>query len=253
MRSYTESGPNGMKILRVQRRGQGARRVDLARDLDRLVHQGGRRGDVVVNPVQLGRLGRQQRCPARRSLGSDRLQRLVEQGEQVLVHSAGVGHHRDADGGADQAVVVAEGSRRGCGPLEGRARVGHPRRLGLRAAQRQQEPAAQGLVGLLAELERLERPRVDLDRVLVGELLHVLRAGPLGVVDRRGEVAARRSGQEVVGELAEALGGVAPRRSPPAPGRSARAAPSAAPGSAPRRGCRGPARGRTSSARRPGR
>ena len=85
------------------------------------------------------------------------------------------------------------------------ARVRDAGGLGLGPAEREQEAAAQRLVGLVHQLEHLEGAPVDVDRVLVGELLHVLLPGALGVVDRLGEVAARGRLEEVVGELAEPL------------------------------------------------
>jgi len=47
-------------------------------------------------------------------------------------------------------------------------------------------------------LEYLEGAPVDIDRVLVGELVHVLLARPLRVVDRLGEIAAGGGLEEVV-------------------------------------------------------
>ena len=66
-----------------------------------------------------------------------------------------------------------------------------------------------GLIGLIHQLEHLERPPVDVDGVLICELLHVLLAGTLCVVDRLGQVAARSGLEEVMGELAQSLVDVA--------------------------------------------
>ena len=197
--------PGRNEDLARQGRRQGGRRIDLPGDLDRLVDQSLRLADVVVHPVHLGGLRAEQCGPSRGSLRPDPLQGLVEQGEQLLVEPTGVAQQRDADGGADQAVGVVQPPRRLGRPLERGAGIRHPGGLGLGAPEGEQEAAAQRLVGLLHQLEHLEGPVVDLDRVLVGELLHVLGAGALCVVDRLGEVAAWGRFEEVMGELAEAL------------------------------------------------
>ena len=207
-RSFGASGPNGMKIVPVEGRGQRRGRVHLARDPDRLVDQAARLSEG-VDPVELLRLGAQKRRAGRGPLGADRLERLVDQAEQALVDLPGGAHHRDADRRADQAVGVAQGARRLGGPAEGAAGVGDaaPRSPRPRpaASSRLVRRASSGCVG---QLEHLERALVDLGRLLVGELVHRLRAGALGVVDRLGRVAARRRGEEVVCELAEAVIGI---------------------------------------------
>ena len=235
----------------MQRRGQGLRRVHLAGDLDRLLHQR-RRQALGVLPVELLGLGAEQRRASGARLGPDRLQRLVDQADQALVGLPGLAQHRDPDRGADQPVGVAEGPRRLRGPAEGLARSGDLRRARLGAPHRQRQAQAPPLVGLVLQLEHLEGALVQLGGLLVGELFHRLLAGALGVLDRLGRVAAGRGGEEVVGELAEA-GWDRRRTAPPARAPSSGAASRAAPGSPPRRACRGPARARTRSARRRGR
>jgi hypothetical protein len=127
----------------------------------------------------------------------------------VLVQPARVAHHRHADRRPDQAVGGVQPAGGIGGPLESRAGIGHAGRLGLGPAQREQQAAAQGFVGLVHQLEHLARPPVDVDRVLVGELLHVLLPGALRVVDRLREIAAGRGLEEVVSQLAEAVVDVA--------------------------------------------
>ena len=112
----------------------------------------GRLGEVVVDPVHLRRLGAEQGRAPRGPLRADPLQRLVEQGEQLLVEAAGVAHHRDPDRGPDQAVGVVEAPGRLGGPLEGlaarppRGRTSPPRRrargAGCSAAPRRARPSA---------------------------------------------------------------------------------------------------------------
>ena len=92
-------------------------------------------------------------------------------------------------------------ARRGDGGLEGGARR---RAAGarLRGAEAEQQARAARDVDI-HPLERIERAREQLGGLLVGERVERAVGGPLGVVDRLGDVAARRGGEEVVGELGQ--------------------------------------------------
>ena len=158
-----------------------------------------------VDPVELRREPAEQLRAQRRVSLTDRGERLLEQRDERLVDDAGLRQQADPEHRAGELLRALEPAGECRRALERRPSLPRLRGPPLSEAEvEQQLEAALGLAGAV-ELERLERPRVEVRRVLVREALGGAGRRPGRVVD--GSLGVHRApGLEVVvGDVPEPL------------------------------------------------
>ena len=174
---------------------QAARIADLAGELDRFAAELGA-AFARLREAQLDRQpGNEPRAQCRLVV-ADRVERLLEQGDELVVDDAArhLARHPVAERRGGEQLGGAESARRVGRPSEGLLRLQRVARLGLRVAAGEQQPARQrGVGGRL--VERLDGQLVEPRRLFVREHAGRALGGALGVLDRlrRRRVAAARA------------------------------------------------------------
>ena len=204
----------------------------------------------VARVVELQRQPGEQPRAQRRVLAAEQAERLLQDPRDVLLDAselrpaAGV-----AERGAAEQARVAERPRGVGGERERRPVPGHAGAL-LRRAEREQQLAAQPVVGRARQLAGAERGAVVPGRLLPRQQAVRAPAGGEREVDRALGPVDRSREREVMRELPEVAGRAGRRGRRSAPPRRGRAGARGAARRARRRASRASARGRTSSARR---